>query len=62
MDDQSLLVSLVLTTGLLDNVLHGKPHLPVATIKAIGKDSIVIPDSYDPKAHQQAVSQPPPIG
>ena len=51
-DDQALLVSLALATGLLDNVLHGKPHLPVATIKAIGKDSIVIPDSYDPKAHQ----------
>ena len=49
-DDQQLVVSLLLATGLLDNVLHGKPHLPIATIQTIGKDSIVVPDSYDPKA------------
>ena len=49
-DDQQLRVALVIATGVLDNVLHGKPHLPVTTIKAIGKDSIVVPDSYDPKA------------
>ena len=51
-DDQQMRVSLVLATGLLDNVLHGKPNLPVTAIKAIGKDSIVVPDSYDPKASQ----------
>ncbi len=49
-DDQTLLVSLVLATGFLDNALHGKPHLPVAVIKTLGTDSVVVPDSYDPKA------------
>ena len=51
-DDQKLLVSLLLATGLVDNVLHGKPHLPMTVIQTIGKDSIVVPDTYDPKAHQ----------
>ena len=51
-DDQQMQVALLLATGLLDNVLHGKPRLSVPTIKAIGKDSIVVSDTYDPKASQ----------
>lgn len=41
---------LILSTGLIDNTLHGKPRLPVAMVKTVGKDSIVVPDAYDPKS------------
>lgn len=50
-DAESLTVpGFVLSTGLIDNALHGKPHLPVAMVKTVGKDSIVVPDAYDPKS------------
>jgi uncharacterized protein YrrD len=42
--------TLLLSTSLLDNVLHGKPQLPLAIIKAVGKDSLVVPTDFDPKA------------
>ncbi len=40
---------LLLATGLLDNVLHCKPHLPLSYIQAIGADSIIVSNEYDPK-------------
>lgn len=43
-------VALVLATGMLDNALHGRPSLPFALIQTFGKDSLVVPDTYDPKA------------
>jgi len=42
--------SLLLSTGLIDNALHGKPRLPIAMVKTVGRDSVVVPDAYDPKA------------
>ena len=39
---------LILTTSLLDNVLHGKPHLPVSAIQMVGPDSVIVSSSYDP--------------
>lgn len=40
----------VISTGLLDNTLHGKPHLPMTAVQAIGADSVIVSNSYDPKA------------
>lgn len=40
----------VIATGLLDNTLHGKPHLPTTAIQAIGADSVIVLNSYDPKS------------
>jgi uncharacterized protein YrrD len=45
--------ALLLSTGLLDNVLHGKPQLPLGIVKAVGKDSVLVPTSYDPRAAVQ---------
>jgi len=42
--------SLVLSTGLLDNALHGRPLLPLSLVQAIGADSVIVSNSYDPKA------------
>ncbi len=41
---------LLLATGLLDNVLHGKPHLPLSYIQTIGADSVIVTNAYDPQA------------
>lgn len=41
---------LLLATGLLDNALHGKPHLPLSQIQTIGADSVIVTNDYDPKA------------
>lgn len=50
-DTASLTIpGLILSTGLIDNTLHGKPRLPIAMVKTVGKDSIVVPDAYDPKS------------
>ncbi|MES2465282.1 MAG: PRC-barrel domain-containing protein [Armatimonadota bacterium] len=32
--------------GVIDSMLHGKPTIPLAVVKAIGPDSIVVPASY----------------
>ncbi len=50
-DTESLVVpSLVLATGFLENALHGRPSLPLSLVRTVGKDSLVVPSSYDPKA------------
>ena len=50
-DTEAMTVSdLILSTGLIDNTLHGKPRLPIAMVKTVGKDSIVVPDAYEPKS------------
>lgn len=41
---------LLLATGLLDNALHGKPQLPLPEIQTIGADSVIVLNTYDPKA------------
>ena len=41
---------LLLATGLLENALHGKPQLPVSEVQAIGADSVIVSNTYDPKA------------
>ena len=41
---------LVLSAGMVSNVLHGKPHLPTPLIQTIGADSVIVSESYDPKA------------
>ena len=50
-DTQALTVPyLVLSTGLVGNVLHGKPHLPTSFIQTVGADSVIVSEAYDPKA------------
>ena len=50
-DTESLTIPhLLLATGVLDNALHGKPQLPLSLIQAIGTDSIIVSNTYDPKA------------
>ncbi len=50
-DTETLLVPyLLLTTGLLDNALHGKPQLPLSQVQTIGADSVIVSNAYDPKA------------
>lgn len=44
--------SLVLATSFLDNALHGRPSLPLALVRTVGKDSLVVPNTYDPKASE----------
>lgn len=48
----------VLATGLIENALHGKPRLPMRLVQAIGKDSVVVSDAYDPKAAEADVPAP----
>jgi uncharacterized protein YrrD len=46
--------ALLLDTGLIAGVLHGKPRIPFGVVKAFGQDSIVVPASYDiTAAHSQ---------
>lgn len=47
--DGLLVPALLLATGLLNDVLHGKAHLPLASIQTIGADSIITTRNYDPK-------------
>jgi len=50
-DTDGLVVpSLVLATGFLGNALHGRPTLPLSVVLTVGKDTLVVPSSYDPKA------------
>lgn len=50
-DPQGLTVPhLLLTTGVLDNALHGKPQLPLSLVQTIGADSVIVSNSYDPKS------------
>lgn len=49
-DDDLTVPALLLTTGLIDNALHGKPRLPVSFIQTIGADSVIVSQDYDPKA------------
>lgn len=52
-DTSAMTVSaLVLATGLLDNALHGRPTLPLPLVRTFGKDSLVVPDSYDPRSSE----------
>lgn len=47
-DEENLAVpALLLGTNLIDTMLHGKPRIPLAAVKAFGQDSIVVPASYD---------------
>lgn len=41
---------LLLAAGILANALHGKPHLPLSDVQTIGADSIIVSNTYDPKA------------
>ena len=50
-DTDTLVVPcLLLATGLLDNALHGKPQLPLSEVQTIGADSVIVLNTYDPKA------------
>lgn len=48
--DALVVPSLVLVTSFLDNALHGRPTLPLSLVRTVGKDTLVVPNSYDPKA------------
>lgn len=48
--DSLRVLCLLLTTGLLDNALHGKPQLPLSEVQTIGADSVIVLNTYDPKA------------
>jgi uncharacterized protein YrrD len=51
LDTEGLTVPyLLLATGILDNVLHGKPQLPLSLIQTIGTDSVIVSNAYDPKS------------
>lgn len=50
--DALVVPSLVLATSFLDNALHGRPSLPLALVRTVGKDSLVVPNTYDPKASE----------
>ena len=41
---------LLLATSLLDNALHGKPHLSLSQVQAVGADSVIVSNDYDPNA------------
>ncbi len=49
----------VLSTGLIDNALHGKPQLPLTLVQAIGADSVIVSNSYDPKATEAKSADAP---
>ena len=50
-DPERLTVAaLVVGTGFVDNLLRGKPHLPMDLVKHFGGDSIVASSAYDPHA------------
>ncbi len=51
-DDAQMTLSLTLTLGLLDGAFHRQPLLPLSVVKAVGKDSVIVPQSYDPKAYR----------
>ena len=51
-DDAQMTLSLTLTLGLLDGAFHSKPLLPLTVVKTVGRDSLIVPDSYAPKAHR----------
>lgn len=42
--------ALVVGTGFVDNLLRGKPHLPLEMVRHFGNDSIVASSAYDPHA------------
>ena len=44
-----------LSTGLIDNTLHGRPSLPFSLVQSLGKDSLVVPADYDPKAPEHHI-------
>ena len=46
---------LLLATGLLDNALHGRPRLPLSQVQALGADSVIVTQEYDPKAPEAHV-------
>lgn len=43
------ITSILLSTGILDNALHGRPALPFSFVQAIGADSVIVSNDYDPK-------------
>lgn len=49
----------VIATGLLDNTLHGKPHLPMAMVQTVGADSVIVSNSYDPKTPEANAADAP---
>ncbi len=50
-DTEGLVVgALVIATGLLENALHGRPLLPLSQVQAIGADSVIASNDYDPKS------------
>lgn len=50
-DTQTLTVPyFLLATGLLNNALHGKPHLPLSAVQTVGADSVIVSSSYEPKS------------
>lgn len=59
-DTEALTVTaLLLSTGLLDNALHGRPSMPYAHVQTIGADSVIVSDSYTPSATEPDVQAAP---
>lgn len=52
--DALVVPSLVIATSFIDNALHGRPTLPLSLVRTVGKDSLVVPNSYDPKAAENS--------
>lgn len=50
--DTLVVTAFLISTGLISSALHGKPRLPLAQVQTIGKDSVVVSDTYDPGAAQ----------
>lgn len=58
-EDSLTVTALLFSTGFIGNLLHGKPHVPLHLVKAIGQDSIVIPSSYAEQPAATGGSPPP---
>jgi sporulation protein YlmC with PRC-barrel domain len=60
-DTAALQVTMVLmTTGLMDSLLHRRKAIPIEMVRAIGEDSVIVSDVYDPASPDSVVRAPPP--
>jgi uncharacterized protein YrrD len=58
-EDSMTVAALVVSTGLFDTMLHGKPRVPFTLVKAIGKDSVIIPASHELRPEPQPAAKQP---
>ncbi len=49
-EDDLTVPALSISTGVVNTALHGHPLLPLSEVVTVGPDSVVVHNSYDPKA------------